>query len=168
MRVCQYALLIENAIQQEVMLRLDNQPTQLQPLLELVNTFEDMLINILNQVVNNTTLKADTYSELDAIQILLETKGKYKDTLSLNDDLTSDTMVAMYMNLSAISNLIEKSLQFYRQAANNSAYEHDKLYFNSLVELKKVLKRRIDSVLRIVYNALWSKIGFAPFVFGKE
>lgn len=165
MDTCCYALIMENSIKQEVMFRLQNGPLQLKPLLETISTCQEAFIDILQNTFDKGNLS--TYSEQDAIQTLFETI-RLENKFEINSNDTTELVMNLYMTLSTLSIIIERSLQFYRQAANNSAYEYEKIFFNSLAEQKKVLKRRIESALRIVYNSLWSQVGFAPFIFGKE
>jgi len=62
----------------------------------------------------------------------------------------------------------DKLEQFYRQAALNSPHPLTRAYFQSLSENKTLFRRRIDGFLRSLYNDVWGKIGFAPFVLGRE
>ncbi|MPM48924.1 hypothetical protein SDC9_95651 [bioreactor metagenome] len=166
MNACRYAFIMENSIRQEVILRMQNDTMQLKPILEMVSTCQETLINILQQVISKVDLS--TYPELNALQVLFDTNWTENFKFEICKGETTEQLMDLYMNLSALSSITERSLQFYRQAANNSAYEYEKIFFNSLAEQKKVIKRRIDSALRVVYNSLWSQVGFAPFIFGKE
>lgn len=167
MNVCQYALVLEGEIQQEVIQRIKNGPNNLLPLIETISTFQNRLTDLLIKTVDQKD-SAYHYPDSETIQALVEIIDKDKSKCIISDDITPEAITNIYINLSIITNLVEKSLQFYNQAALNSTYEYEKIFFSSIAEIKKVLKRRLDSTLRVVYNSLWSKIGFAPFMFGKE
>jgi len=64
--------------------------------------------------------------------------------------------------------LMDRSGQFYQQAANNSAHPAARLFWGSLAEVKGMMRRRLDGVLRGFYNAAWTEVGYAPFVMGKD
>lgn len=166
MDIHRYALIMENSIRQEVILRQQNCPMQLKPLLEMITNYQEAHINILQQVIDKDNLS--TYPELNGLEKLFEINWTDNFKFEVHKDASIEQLMKLYMILSILSSIIEKSLQFYRQASSNSAYEYEKIFYNSLAEQKKVVKRRIDSALRIVYNILWSLVGFAPFIFGKE
>ncbi len=63
---------------------------------------------------------------------------------------------------------LDRSAQYYQQAARNSEYPSLRLFFENLAQLKQILKRRADSLLRTAYNAVWEEVGFAPFLLGKS
>lgn len=64
--------------------------------------------------------------------------------------------------------LAERTLQYYQQAAANSAYPAARQFFTALCQCKLLQKKRIDSIMRILYNHAWAEVGFAPFVLGKD
>jgi hypothetical protein len=63
---------------------------------------------------------------------------------------------------------IDKAAQFYQQAAVNSAHPQSRLFFSSLSQVKKILRRRLDGIIHIYYNHFWGELGFAPFILGKD
>lgn len=64
--------------------------------------------------------------------------------------------------------LVERTVQYYQQAAANSAYPAERLFFTSLAQYKILMKKRVGSLVRIMYNHAWAELGFAPFLLGKE
>ncbi len=64
--------------------------------------------------------------------------------------------------------VIDKAAQFYQQAAVNSAHPQARLFFSSLSQVKKMLRRRLDGIIHIYYNHFWGELGFAPFMLGKD
>jgi hypothetical protein len=162
MTVLKFAINIEKALKKEVGLNCDQWPSELSPIVKLVYSFETELITILEQ---SATAKATSqnYPELD--DTMIPNEVVWRNSFHFKPkEVTDEVLIDLYLNLSMLSNLVEKSVQYLQQAANNSAYQYDKLFFNSISELKLILKRRIDSTARVVYNAMWSKIGFAPFI----
>jgi hypothetical protein len=77
---------------------------------------------------------------------------------------SSQDLVALW----AIYTALDKTAQFYRQAALNTPHPLTRLFWGSLAETKSLMRRRVDGVLRIMYNNIWEQIGFAPFVLGRE
>ncbi|MCE5285464.1 MAG: hypothetical protein LLG02_06425 [Pelosinus sp.] len=75
----------------------------------------------------------------------------------------TDSLILFWM----LYALIERTAQYYQQAAANSAYPDQRQFFNSLSQCKLLLKKRIDSIMRIMYNHAWAEVGFAPFMLGK-
>lgn len=63
---------------------------------------------------------------------------------------------------------VDKCVQFYQQAAANSAQPQARLFFSSLSHVKKILRRRLDGIIQIYYNHYWGELGFAPFILGKD
>lgn len=63
---------------------------------------------------------------------------------------------------------IDKTVQFYQQAAANSAHPQTRLFFSSLSQVKSMLRRRLAGLIQIYYNHYWGEIGFAPFLLGKD
>lgn len=64
--------------------------------------------------------------------------------------------------------LTEKSSQFYSQVSANSAYPSERLFFSSLAEVKNIIKRQLEKMIRISNNRIWSELDFAPFALKKE
>ncbi|MHC1746328.1 MAG: hypothetical protein AB9895_04305 [Negativicutes bacterium] len=68
----------------------------------------------------------------------------------------------------SIYTAIDRMEQFYRQAALNSVHPLTRAYFTSLAEGKMFLRRRTDGLIRVLYNDIWGKVGFAPFALRKD
>jgi hypothetical protein len=77
---------------------------------------------------------------------------------------TTNDLVALW----AIYAALDKSAQFYRQAVLNTPYPLPRLFWGSLAEIKTMMRRRVDGLLRVMYNGIWEQIGFAPFALGRE
>ena len=87
--------------------------------------------------------------------------------LTLHTD-TTNASLQVFTTLWPIYMAIDKTAQFYQQAAANSAQPQTRLFFSSLSHVKKILRRRLDGIIQIYYNHYWGEIGFAPFVLGKD
>ena len=59
--------------------------------------------------------------------------------------------------------LMQKSSQFYQQAAANTPYPSQQLFFNSLSQWKLLLRKRLEGAARHAHSKIWSEIGFSPF-----
>jgi hypothetical protein len=86
---------------------------------------------------------------------------------TVQKDVTN-TGVQVLITLWQISSLIDKTVQFYQQAATNSAHPHTRLFFNSLCHVKRILHRRFNGIIQIYCNHYWGELGFAPFMLGKD
>lgn len=87
----------------------------------------------------------------------------------LRNDVPDDdnTIAAATLVLWMLSGTLEKMAQYYSQAAANSAHPVQQLFCRSLMEVKKISHRRVDGLLRILYNRIWQGVGFAPYVLVK-
>lgn len=87
--------------------------------------------------------------------------------LTLHTDATNASL-QVFTTLWPIYMATDKTVQFYQQAAANSAQPQTRLFFSSLSHVKKILCRRLGGIIQIYYNHYWGEIGFAPFVLGKD
>lgn len=87
-------------------------------------------------------------------------------TGSINPGTSPNT--ADYATLWCIHALLDKSAQFYQQAARQNLPEPERLFLSSVAELKLMLRRRIDAVERVVANQVWKAVGFPPGLLGRE
>lgn len=76
----------------------------------------------------------------------------------------SDDLVILW----SVYAVIDRAEQYYRQAAQFSMQQQERLFFSSLAELKGKLRRKIDFVQRIISNQVWSVVGFSPGKLAKE
>jgi hypothetical protein len=105
----------------------------------------------------------ENYPKIDAEKIL----GEANILIQKMPEEFSDTHKNICV-LWMVYALIEKSAQYYRQAALNSFHPALKIFMGSLCEVKDILRVRTAACVRIGYNDIWGKIGFAPFVLGKD
>lgn len=94
--------------------------------------------------------------------ISIEWKQFVEDKLLLPTE-TGDIVV-----LWSVHTALDRMEQFYRQAALNSAHPLTRTYFTSFAEAKMLLRRRTDALIRVLYNDMWGKVGFAPFTLRKD
>jgi hypothetical protein len=104
-------------------------------------------------------LDRESYPEINAAKIFTPAPSAQP-----NPDTSLAAMCALWM----VYALLEKSAQYYQQASLNSAHPVLKIFFSSLSEIKNILRRRAAAQVRIVSNDLWGKVGFAPFILGKD
>lgn len=107
----------------------------------------------------------ETYSQID-LDALVGSDNEWEQVSQAfaTSSPSSVNLTTIWM----IYALIERSGQFYQQAANNSAYPSTKLFLSSLFQVRNIIRRRIGSILRVLYNNVWEEIGFAPFLLGKD
>lgn len=85
----------------------------------------------------------------------------------VNQEVTNANM-QIVLTLWSVYTVIEKSAQFYQQAATNSPHPQERLFFNSLSHVKRILLRRLSGIVQSYSNYYWGKLGFAPFMLGKD
>lgn len=159
----QIALSMENAIQEELQTQLNNsQVPELRPLIELLIKGQISILQLLSQA-NNEIFPYNS-NEISGKILGNDNVWKEAGTIKNNASSPSSCLVQLWI----LSGLLDKSSQYYRQAALNSAYQQNKLFFSSIAEVKVIQNRRIDSVLRSIYNIIWGDIGFAPFSLGRS
>lgn len=136
--------------------------SELKEIINLLSKFENNIIALLKnvQTVNDNTypiIDVRDYSWIDNDFKKALNQFAYKDN-------ADRLLVALWMIYAAA----ERSAQFYQQAVLNSAHPVSKMFFTSLYELKSMIRRRLDGVIRILHNEAWAKVGFATFTLSKE
>jgi len=86
----------------------------------------------------------------------------------VEDNLLSPAETGDIVVLWSIHTALDRMEQFYRQSALNSVHPLTRAYFTSLAEVKMLLRRRMDGLIRVRYNDIWEKVGFAPFSLRKD
>lgn len=157
-----FAISMENSILRQTEFFLNSGPAELQKVTTVLIRSQHELLEVLHQCISIHSQSAK-YPELCVEQIV----GSDSDwKFSLNADALSltDNLVQLW-NIYAMT---DKSWQFYQQSSCNSMYPGDSVFMSSVAQLKSMLKRRIDSVLRIIYNQVWLEVGHAPFLLGRD
>ncbi len=165
MKMFQFAASLEAQIRQEVEDATGQAPPELQPVVAAVGRFEAEFELLLDRA-QYVDVDTGRYPEVDAAA-LLGTNGVWEEAASRLRPFGETTVPALAA-LWLLHTLTERSGQYYQQAALNSAHPAVKLFFASLAEVKAMLRRRLDGLLRQLYNAAWAEVGFAPFVLGKD
>ena len=107
-------------------------------------------------------LDLEPYPAIDAEKLLGEDfllQGAWQAKMNLQENLCVLLMVCA---------LIEKSTQYYQQAALNSPHPSLRLFLRSLAEVKNIQRGRLAACVRVAYNEVWEEVGFAPFLLGKD
>lgn len=163
MECLNFAVALEYDIKKQIQNLHASSTCQTQSLLNLLMKLEDGFCDLLTvaQAVKN----ASSYPEIETDSLVgADSMWDKVEEGILSDTNVTHNLVFMW----SIYNLFEKSAQFYQQSMYNSPYPSTRLFFSSLFEVKKMIKRRLDMILRRIYNRVWSKVGFAPFLLGKE
>ncbi|MBP1764450.1 MAG: hypothetical protein H6Q65_1508 [Firmicutes bacterium] len=134
------------------------------------------LVSIMHYLQNVQGLFLENLSEAAIVNVDTANYPSLEASL-INENTEWNEMVENLPSLKTTEDLVllwsiyaafDKLEQFYRQAALNSPHPLTRAYFQSLSENKMLFRRRIGGFLRILYNDVWGKIGFAPFVLGRE
>jgi hypothetical protein len=77
---------------------------------------------------------------------------------------------ADYTLIWCIRAMMDKSHQFYQQAAHQETAESVSLhwFFQSVAEVKRMMNRRLSGLERTFANQAWKELGFPPGLLGKE
>lgn len=163
LKTLQTAISMENSIKKEFENLLKDSPdTTLKPLLKILIESQALTLQLLYQNRDH----AQACKNLGISDQILFRDDEWRRVANLIDN-NSDTQPCL-VKLWMILALVDKSSQYYRQSALNSAYQQNKLFLNSIGDIKLIQKRRIDSFLRSIYNIIWAEVGFAPFTLGKD
>ncbi|MDR3591895.1 MAG: hypothetical protein P4N41_19750 [Negativicutes bacterium] len=165
MNVLLCAATLEASIRQEMEAVIQQAPDELQPFLAAVGKFQAGFELLLDRA-QYTDVDAGRYPGVDSAALLGgdEVWQKILRDFSAATEKNLFSLTALWMTQA----LVEKSGQFYQQAAANSAHPATRLFFASLAETKHMLRRRVDGLMRVIYNSVWAEIGFAPFLLGKD
>lgn len=133
-------------------------------IISLIHTCEKNFLELL-AAANTINVDMAQYPPVDESNLL--GKDLVWQQLTLQQEVTNASLQSLLI-LWQISIEIDKTAQFYQQAATNSAHPQTRLFFNSLSHVKKILHRRINGIIQIYCNYYWGELGFAPFMLGKD
>jgi len=156
----QFAAALEASIRQEFESMIERAPQELGPLfikLSKVQTEFELLLDRAQGI--NPELPQ--YPDVDQ-QELIGSDEEWRILTRDFADAPNKSIICLILLLAAVE-FLDKSEQFYRQAAVNSAHPTTKFFISSMAEVKAILRRRVDGVLRVMYNQAWGELGFAPF-----
>lgn len=162
MTAYEFALSLENGLHNEIEDLLEKHSITTNTLLKIIYENQKNVIDLIN-AASRLQIDIAVFPSLDAS--LLNDATSWN---AITDEYKSSFIIEELFIYWKINALIEKNAQFYQQAALNSPYPSEKIFFSSLAEIKYILKRRIQGVLQIMYNHIWGEIGFNPILFGKE
>ncbi|MBP2653029.1 MAG: hypothetical protein H6Q73_598 [Firmicutes bacterium] len=165
MKELRFAVVLEASIRHEVEHIAKQASAELQLVLDIVSRFQAEFELLLDRACS-IDVSNGKYPEVP-VNVLLGSDGEWQQAIK-SFTLSGDKSVANLTNLWMIIALIENSRQFYQQALLNCPYPTARIFLSSLAEIKIILRRRIDGVLRGMYNEVWAQVGFAPFVIGKD
>ncbi|HMM20496.1 MAG TPA: hypothetical protein PKA10_07130 [Selenomonadales bacterium] len=165
MREFQFAAAMEASIRQELERFMESAPQELQAALTMIGRFQAEFELLLDRA-QLTNVDAGSYPEVNG-EFLLGADSSWQQ-LAGDFGVVRDKTAANLTVLWAVHALMEKSGQFYQQAALNSAHPATRLLMASLGEVKSMARRRVDGLLRVIYNEVWADVGFAPSKLGKD
>jgi hypothetical protein len=165
MKMFRFAAGLEAQIRQETEAVTAQAPPELQAVVLAVCRFEAEFELLLDRA-QYVDVDTGSYPEVNAAALLGD-GSVWEDAKARLGTYGEPTVPALAV-LWFLHTLTERSGQYYQQAALNSAHPAAKLFFASLAEVKAMLRRRLDGLLRQLYNGAWAEVGFAPFVLGKD
>jgi len=164
MKVFDVAIDLEASIRKEFEYMHDSALVELAPLLNFMIILQTRLENLLHKA-RNVDPDSSNYPEFDESELL----GSEQEWRTVTKNLAPTSKGEQHLiHLWMIYAVVEKSSQYYQQATANSAYPATKLFCSSLFQIKTRQRRHIGGVIRGIYNDIWSKVGFAPFILGKD
>jgi hypothetical protein len=141
---------------------LENAPSIICPVLDMLIAAEEGWNDVFKLLENNER----QYPIIEA-KVLTGLDNEWTKVIATLKEVqfeNADILLLLWMLHAAV----ERTMHYYQQAAANSAYPAQRQFFTSLVQCKLLMKKRLDSIMRIMYNHAWAEIGFAPFVLGKD
>lgn len=157
-----YAVKMEAALRQFLENNRLVWPAFLLPIIDDLTNLQSQLELILDKAASC----ADP-ARLPAVNFTALTGPQSVATFSNNVPDDDNTIAAAILVLWMLSGSLERMAQYYSQAAANSAHPTQQLFCRSLTEVKKISHRRVDGLLRVLYNRVWQRVGFAPYVLVK-
>lgn len=149
----QFSVDMEAAVRLKVEYLLEQATDDIRPLLEMVIAFEIRLEKLLQS--------AQDASVLDPFELLGEENLWLQATANL---LTKPhDQAGSIVLLWILNDLTDHTIRFYQQAAANSSHPMSRIFYSSVAEVKKMIRRKLSNPLRTIYNEVWGQIGFAPF-----
>ena len=148
----QFTIQLETALRRKVEELSGSASENTKPFLDLVIAFEIRVEHLLTLPYN---VPPDPFELLGEERLWIESSVQM-----LTNHYDRGTMLIVLWSL---VDLTERSVRYYHQASANSAMPHQRIFYSSLAEAKKMLKRKLEHNLRSVYNEIWAQTGFAPF-----
>ena len=148
----QFTIQLEAALRRKIEELSLSAPENAKPLLDLVIAFE---LRVEDLLILPYDVPPDLFELLGEERLWIESSVQM---LSNHYDRS-----AILILLLSLVDLTERSARYYHQASANSAMPHQRYFYSSLTEAKKMLKRKLEQNLRSVYNEIWAQTGFAPF-----
>lgn len=158
----QFAIEIETAIINQVTML--DAPADIASLISLIEQSQKASLELL-AVANTVNIDIAAYPEVNESELL--GSDTVWQQLTLPKEVTNASL-QMLITLWQLSIEIDKTAQFYQQAATNSAHPQSRLFFNSLSHVKRILLRRLNGIIQMYCNYYWGELGFAPFMLGKD
>lgn len=159
----QFALNLETAINHKITEMKEISQSGSLPAITLLENFQTAFLELLAKA---STIDIDSvpYPTVDETRLLAADAAWQTAAQSI----VIESELPMLLALWSVTAAVDKALQFYQQAAVNSAHPQTRLFFNSLSHVKKILRRRLDGIIQIYHNHYWGELGFAPFSLGKD
>lgn len=157
-----YAVKIEAALREFLETDRPTMPASLQPVVDDLAGLQSRLELILDKATGCLDPASLPTADFAALVTPQPTVLTMKD-LPDDDNAVAAAVLVLWM----LSGALEKIAQYYSQAAANSAHPALQAFCRSLAEVKKISLRRLDGSLRILYNRIWERIGFAPYTLVK-
>lgn len=147
----QFTNLLEVALCQRFEDMAFSAPKEVKPIMNLVVEFETRLIKIL-------------HNPYKIPQDYVEIIGDDRSWTKVFEQAAGlpDKNLAVILIWSAVD-LTERSIRYYQQASVNCSMPDQRLFFSSIAEMKKIIKKKLDHLLRIIHNEIWQITGYAPY-----
>lgn len=135
---------------------------EIKTVFEAVIMQQKHIIAILESAKNIEQIQG-AYPEIETGELFGEKDWQQAVYFLIQSNTKKEHVTALWM----VYTVIEKSCQFYQQTSANTVFVPTKLFLSSIVQLKSLQRRRMDALLRTVYNEIWEAVGFAPVLLGK-
>lgn len=149
----QFAINLEAAVRYKAEYFMAQASEDTRPLLEMVISFEVRLEKLLNSPQEVAVL--DPFELMGEESLWLQASA---NLLAKPHDKAASIVLLWILN-----DLTDHTIRFYQQAAANSSHPASRVFYSSVAEVKKMIRRKLGNPLWTLYNEVWGEIGFAPF-----
>lgn len=160
----QFALTLESAINTQIE-TITGTAAGAMPVITLINNFQNNFFKLLT-IASSIDVDTAKYPPVETAE-LFGSDTAWQQLAHQTNPAAVELDMNILAQLWSIFTLIDRSTQFYQQAAANSAHPATRLFFHSLAEAKKIIRGRVAGIIQMLHNHHWGQLGFAPFILGK-
>jgi hypothetical protein len=154
-----FALQMEENNLSELLKQTQGTSDALSPAMNVFLTFQQQFLQTLNEAA---LMEADTIALPPIASNIIPDEAEWQLIIAAYAQTNQDP-AQQFLRLWLVNSVFEKTAAFYRQVSSSSTSPAVRLFTSSLAEIKKIMARRVESILRVCINKSWEQLGFCPF-----